>query len=209
MLTRGLVEEFAYDARAGVSLEIRGILPMDYLKVLRVVDGFITKDRRFRLFGTRQTGQLPSVFEWNQAPWRNAYGHLLADVLIVAEDVFGDQYGYELDRGNTGAFIKFFCEGAERIGLSPGTLEEFLVQKVLVTSPTAYDHDLAVRAAKRGLLPLETEHLAFELPLLTNGEYAETNLKIESPSLHLGVLGQLSNQVAGKDEGAPIRRFGS
>jgi len=209
MLNRRLIGEFTHDAGVGASLDLPDTLPMDYVNVLRVADGFITKDRRFRLFGTHQIGQLPSVYEWNQSPWRNCYGHLMTDVFIVAEDIFGDQYGYDLGHGNAGQFIKVLCEGAERVALAPNSLGEFLVQKVLVESPTAYDYDLALRAAERGLMHRDTEHLAFELPLIANGEYSETNLQIESPALHLSILGQLSSQIADKEEGTPIRRFGS
>ena len=204
MLDRELIDEFAYEAGQGQLLEVEK-LPFDFQKVLRVANGFYTKDRLFRLFGIQPIGRLPSVYEWNQSSWKENYRHLLEDVFIVAEDVFGDQYGYDL----AGSLVKVFCEGGERIRLEPNSLEEFLLQRVFVETPNAFDYGLVLEAVKSGLRPSEIEHLAFELPLVTNGEYSVANLQIESPALHLSVLGQISIQVDDMEAGTQIGRFGA
>lgn len=193
----------------GVTQPVEGVtdLPHDYLEVVRLANGFCTRDGTFRLFGTARFDQLPSVFEWNTACWRKSYGQLFEGLFIVAEDIFGDQYGYGMGEAATGPLLKIRCEGGERCVLS-GNLATFLVNSVLSEVPTAYDYDLVTRAFEAGLRPNKCEHLAFVLPLIANGEYDVSNLHVESTALHLGTLGQMSLLNREFEDGTPIRRFG-
>jgi hypothetical protein len=182
-------------------------LPSDYAAVLMQANGFYTSDGAFRLFGTRSLGELPSVTEWNASAWRESYGGILEGLMLVAEDVFGDQYGYEIGCSQSSSLLKIYCEGGERKVLEQRELGTFLEESVLIEEPTAYDFKIFQQARSLGLRPELDEHLAFELPLIVNGEYDISNLHVEPTTLHLGVLGQISLNNRGLANATPIRRF--
>src|SRR5262245_40506529 len=69
-------------------------LPNDYYRIVGHADGFIVRDATFRFFGLTATGQLPSIEQWNAEPWIAEYRELTKDIVFVAEDLFGDQYGF-------------------------------------------------------------------------------------------------------------------
>ncbi len=121
----------------------------------------------------------------------------------MAEDIFGDLYGYAFD-GETCALTKVFCEGGERVACEPGDVVEFLRKRVFSDSPSAFDSRLAHEALSAGLRPDNGEHLAFALPLIAGGSPSVENLTVEPVELHLGVLAQLSLTNSATPDGTPI-----
>ncbi|MCA9140949.1 MAG: hypothetical protein KDB00_29460 [Planctomycetales bacterium] len=179
-------------------------LPVSYRTVLLHANGFSTRDGVFRLFGTERLESLPNIYDWNESTWRKGYGDIFDGILVVAEDIFGDQYGYERE---SSSLVKVFCEGGERQVIDSSDLVSFLKTSILVDEPNAYDVQMVRQAFKAEMRPRLDEHLAFELPLIANGEYDITNLHVESTPLHLGVLGQMSLKNRGLPDGTPIRHF--
>src|SRR6266853_3078570 len=86
-------------------------LPPEYLKILNISNGLLSKRGLIRIFGTA-AGPLPSIFDWNAAEWKREYGRLTDGLVVVAEDVFGDQYGYRFGDREC-KFGKFYCEGGQ------------------------------------------------------------------------------------------------
>ena len=169
-----------------------------------VADGFITTDGLFRVFGFEGDNQLPSLDEWNLSDWKRDYGSLAHGVLFIAEDIFGDQYGY--DFRSKRQFVKFYCEGGEIEALDGG-LNWFIAALVDPIAFGALDAELIEAARVSGRWPSDNEHLAFKLPLIAGGERNASNLGIESVALHLGMLAQISRQTLDQDDGTPIARF--
>jgi hypothetical protein len=186
---------------------VASLYPEEYLRVLRLVNGFVAKDARFRVFGIDPSEALLDVQRWNRAAWKNKYGGLAKDLLLVAEDVFGDQYGYQVKEGSP-RLVKFWCEGGEVEDLpAKGGLEPWLLEHVLTSEPNAFDLVLAEAAAGEGLNPSVDEHLSFVLPLIAGGTTTVDNVEIAQRDFHLNILGQLSVQMHGVPEGTRISRF--
>lgn len=182
-------------------------LPGEYLRVLSVANGFVTRGARFRFFGIRSGETLIDLQRWNRAAWKTEYGALAEGLLFIAEDVFGDQYGYRL-MSDAPRLVKFWCEGGQTEDLSiHGGLESWLLSQVLTLAPKAFDTALADEADDEGLTPGLDEHLAFVLPLIAGGSRTTDNLEVAQRDFHLNVLGQISVQVQGFPEGTRIARF--
>src|SRR5262245_14473493 len=80
--------------QAKLPSEVQGFeCPSGLLALFEFADGFISKDRLFRVFGMTSDAQIPSVEVWNTSEWKTAYGSLAEGLLFIAEDIFGDQYG--------------------------------------------------------------------------------------------------------------------
>lgn len=182
-------------------------LPAPYWSVLRTANGFATRRGYFRLFPLQSFTGLPSVEEWNELPWKREYGSLLGELVIVAEDVFGDQYAFAGDDDKPSILVKMSCEGGRVQPLETQNLITFLAECVLHDAPTAFDFDLAEAAFRIGLRPDIGQHLAFSLPLVSGGECILTNLGVESVSLHMGLLGQMSLRNQSLSDGSKISRF--
>ena len=169
--------------------------PKSLALILSHTGGFITKDRMFRFFGQNHDKQLPSIEQWNASEWKEAYGKSAENVLFVAEDIFGDQYGYRFEgNGERSGFIKFYCEGGE-VEVIEGGINWFLGALSDPIGSGAVDGELldALKAkfkAKK-VWPKANQHIAFTLPLGTGGARDVSNLSIESVEVHLGVLSQL------------------
>jgi hypothetical protein len=181
-------------------------LPNDYYRVLQHANGFLVRGNAFRFFGLEPCGALPSIAQWNASAWVAEYGDLVHDLVFVAEDVFGDQYGFSYREGTPRA-IKFWCEGGEVESLVCESLDQWLVATVLVAEPSVFDAALIRKARQRGLEPAPNQHLSFELPLVTGGKYAVGNLEVLDSHVHLHLLGQLSLKNRSLPEGARIARF--
>lgn len=186
--------------------EVKGFkVPKGVDALLSFSNGFITKKRVFRVFGVTADERIPSVEAWNNAEWTKSYGSCLRDVVLICDDIFGDQYGYRF-AGEERAFVKFYCEGGiiEEI---PGGINEFIEGLLNGVGSHLLDGDLLKKAFEAGLQPSANEHLAFELPLIVGGEASVDNLTIETVSLHLGTLSQLTKEGRRYPEGRRIRRF--
>ncbi|MCA9598246.1 MAG: hypothetical protein KC776_33270 [Myxococcales bacterium] len=185
----------------GDELRVRGsALPGEFWEVARVVDGFTTVGGVFRFF------RVDAIQTHNASSWATAYGSLLDHFVIVAEDIFGDLYGYALD-APCARLAKFYCEGGEMEGCVPPKLAEFLMNRVLGASPSIVDMDMLRAALDAGLRCGPDQHLAFQLPLVAGGEYSVENMGVEDRNLHMGVLGQLSVSTRRARDGAPIASF--
>lgn len=186
---------------SGEEIVVRGhSLPSEYWHLVRASNGFETSSGFFRFFSVGMTASRNSV------EWVSAYGRLLDAFVSVAEDVFGDLYGYAFD-GGAHALTKLYCEGGEREACEPDDVVEFLRRRVFPDPAAAFDSGLAERALLAGLSPETDEHLAFALPLVAGGTRSLENLTVEPASLHLGVLGQLSLANSEVPGGTPIRGF--
>src|SRR5262245_16611798 len=96
------------------AMEIAGVqMPNAYWELLRLANGFVLDDGLFRVFGTASLDVLPSVLEWNSSEWIRSYGDVFHRVAIIAEDVFGDQYGFADMDGRGPEFVKVLCEGGK------------------------------------------------------------------------------------------------
>lgn len=187
---------------SGVEKVVRGqMLPGDYWRVVQASDGFSTENGFFRFFSVAE------VVSRNEAEWVAAYGRILDGFVFVAEDIFGDLYGYAFDVEGGSVLTKLFCEGGGREACEPGVLADFLRERVFSGDPAAFDAGLAERALLSGIAPSGDEHLAFTLPLVAGGEYALENLSVEPVALHLGVLGQMSLANLEASDGALIGGF--
>lgn len=180
--------------------------PKGLITLLGVADGFITGDGLFRVFGFGHDDQLPSLEQWNRSEWKQAYGPLAHGIVFIAEDVFGDQYGYDF-RGKR-QFVKFYCEGGEIEALEGG-INWFIEALVDPFGSGALDGELVKAVRLRGKWPSHKEHLAFKLPLIAGGDRTVDNLEVESVDLHLGILAQLSRQNLDQVDGTPIAHFKS
>jgi hypothetical protein len=79
--------------------------PKGLRALLEFSDGFFTRDGVFRVFGIENLGAIPGIVEWNSSQWKKGYRALAEDLLFIAEDIFGDQYGYSFR--DERRFIKF------------------------------------------------------------------------------------------------------
>ncbi len=180
--------------------------PKGLSALLEFSDGFITLDRCFRVFGMTNDEQIPSLEEWNKSEWVQGYGPLTEGILFIAEDVFGDQYGYRFSGGKR-EFIKFYCEGGRAESLEG--INWFIQALATPVESGALDGELLSAAAARGFDPTANEHLAFRVPLIIGGRRDVSNLAVESVSLHLGTLSQLSLRNADLRQSSPIAGFSS
>ena len=179
--------------------------PKGFASLLAVANGFITKGRLFRVFGTDADPLVPSLEAWNASEWKAAYGHV-ADVFIVAEDIFGDQYGYRFEPKRQ--LVKLWCEGGEGEALEGGI--NWLIGAFFDPFGSgALDEAILEAALQRGLQPQANEHLAYTLPLVTGGDRTADNLSVESAALHLGTVSQLTRANRGHQDGSAISRFRS
>lgn len=184
---------------SGAETAVRGHpLPRDYWHLVRASDGFETTNGFFRFFSVRE------AVSRNGIEWVAAYGRLLEGFVSVAEDVFGDLYGYAFDAGAC-VLTKVYCEGAEREVCEPDDVVEFLRRRVFLDPPRAFDAGLAQNAWLAGLKPARDEHLAFVLPLIAGGTHTLENLTVEPVALHLGVLGQMSLANSEVPDGTPLK----
>lgn len=197
--------QFLREGYLGPEVSVYGYrLPADYWDLARLSDGFATTRGMFRFLSVGGRG---GMLDRNSSSWTEAYGDLLRGFVHVAEDVFGDLYGYVFVDGGPGVLSKFFCEGGGIEPCTPSLLSEFLSSEVLTDQPGAFDALLAQEAWSVGLRPALTEHLAFSVPLIVGGEYGVKNLSVEPLALHLGVLAQLTKRVRELPEGTPIGGF--
>jgi hypothetical protein len=183
-------------------------LPNDYFRVVAHANGFVTRGVAFRFFGLQGCGALPDIVGWNAGAWLTEYGEIADNLVFVAEDAFGDQYGYSY-REAVPRLVKFWCEGGDIAPLPYESLEDWLRDAVLTTGPSAFDRALYVEAQRRELRPGPSEHLSFALPLVTGGEYSVENLEVLDSQFHLHLLGQMSRRNRTLPEGTRIRRFWS
>jgi hypothetical protein len=183
-------------------------LPKTYLDTLRIANGFVLKNGYFRVFGTERLDGLVNVYDWNASSWKQEYREILRGVFIIAEDIFGDQYGFLCNERGEMRLVKVFCEGGE-IEEQDGDFISFLRNRILSNQPLAFDFDLANDAWQAGLMPKLDEHLAFRLPLVSGGDYDLSNLQVETVALHLGMLGQMTLKNKSLPEGTKISGFPS
>jgi len=184
-------------------------LPASYLDVLHVANGFVSNRKAFRLFGIDTQVPALDLHLWNKSSWVAEYGDLAANLVFIAEDIFGDQYGLRFAQGTdqNPVLVKFCCEGGETEVIEAESLAAWLTGSVLREEPTPLDWDLATAAFARGLMPSEAEHLSFSLPLVAGGNAEESNLEVMDRVFHLHLLGQLSLRNRHLPEGAKIDRF--
>ncbi len=191
----------------GPEFPVKGhVLPPDYWEVVRAADGFVTHHGFFRFFSASSEGPQGIRFR-NASPSVDAYGALLEGFVVIAEDIFGDMYGYSADETGAPRLSKFYCEGGEIESCEPSGLPAFLARRLFVQQPDAFDLALASEALGSGIVPGLDEHLAFTLPLIAGGEYDVENLAVESTELHLGLLGQMSLAHSELPDGTPISGF--
>jgi hypothetical protein len=196
----------------GAPILVRGHhLPASYLALLRVANGFVLKQKFFRLFGIAPQALALDLCEWNRSSWIAEYGDLAEDLVFIAEDIFGDQYGLRFagETDQNPVLVKFWCEGGETEVIAAESPIAWLGSSLLRDEPTAFDWSLAAAAHARGLTPTEVEHLAFVLPLVAGGDVVESNLEVMDRVFHLHLLGQLSSKNRSLPEGARISRFSS
>ena len=178
--------------------------PKGIRALLEVANGFITTNRLFRVFGTKPDSLIPSIDEWNATQWKVDYGNLASDILFIAEDIFGDQYGYRF--GEKREFVKFYCEGGETEVIKDG-INWFIASLLNPFTGGALDVGLTQSSQSLGIIPKANEHLAFKIPLVIGGKRDIENIAIESVALHLGTLAQLSRKNLGLSSGAKISVF--
>lgn len=182
-------------------------LPSEFARLLSVADGLVASRRVFRIFGLDGDRTLPSCASWNNSNWKRNFGPLAEDVVFVAEDILGDQYGYR-DRVGGPEFVKFHCEGGDAQPIREG-LDVLMKTLIDPTSTDLVDMDLIEAAFAMGLAAEPDQHFAFTLPLIAGGVYDARNLGVESVELHLGLLGPLSLENRKHRAGASIFRFSS
>jgi hypothetical protein len=173
--------------------------------LLSIANGLVTRDRAFRVFGTDPLPGIPSLSQWNESDWKKAYESLANDLIFVAEDAFGDQYGYRF-LPNGSEFIKFCCEGGKTMVVEQG-INQLIESLIDPARGNLIDLDLFAGAKAKGLVVGENQHLAFHIPLIVGGQYAISNLTIESTDLHLGTLAQLSVKNLEVLAGTKIDKF--
>ena len=161
--------------------------------ILSFADGFVTKDSAFRVFGLHNDDILPGLTEHNASEWKQRYRELAQENLFIAEDLFGDQYGYRLKNGKN-EFVKFYCEGG-RIEPVPGGINHFIEAMISPTKSGIIDWGMVIAAFALGKRPNAGQHLAFQIPLIMGGDYDAQNIEIESRALHLGTLSQLTQEL--------------
>jgi len=186
-------------------------LPAGYLDLLRIANGFVSSRKTFRLFGIDTKVPALDLRSWNDSPWVAEYGELAANLVFIAENVFGDQYGLRFWDGAERApvLVKFWCEGGKTEVIDVESFDTWLASSVLCETPTALDWPLAMAAFAQGLAPSVEEHLSFSLPLVVGGENELSNLEVIDRVFHLHLLGQLSQKNRGLPDGARIDRFRS
>jgi len=186
-------------------------LPAAHLEFLRVANGLVSKRTAFRLFGIEPTLPALDLLEWNRSPWVAEYGALAAGLVFIAEDIFGDQYGWRFSDAadQNPVLVKFWCEGGETEVIEAGSLSAWLTSSMLRDKPTGLDRPLVAAAFAQGLRPSVTEHLSFVLPLIAGGAAEVSNLEVADRAFHLHLLGQLSLKNQRLPEGTRINRFWS
>jgi len=175
----------------------------DYATLLEEANGITIDHGIFRVFGAGQSTLSRDALAWNNEAWRARY-RLSHNIVLWAENVFGDQYG--VDRNN-GALVLLNCEGGLLERLPYKTIKLCLEHIVLGPPSEWIEVDLVRAAYERGLRASLTEHLSFVLPLICGGKADVENLEVMDGAAHLDVLGQIVEQSRGLPNGTPIGRF--
>jgi hypothetical protein len=190
----------------------------NYALFLRSCNGGYTDDRFLHLFGgTGPSGH--NVFDWNRPEmWKGHYG-LDHKFFCFAEDIFGNQYGFDLAKVNTAAVDFDAVEGEEGnvkiLFVDTGELipcaqsfEAFIEYYVI-----DHDTDNELRelyeafVIDRGEPIPGLHHLSYKLPLLLGGDGSSVgNLEIVDSTTNLRFLGQVVSQVKKLPKGTKIKR---
>ena len=180
----------------------RRALP-EHCAMLEMANGLELHGGLFRVFGVGNASSVRDALAWNQLDWRAAY-RLPTSTIIWGENIFGDQFGFDISRG---VVAMLNCEGG-KLEVLPVRSPTGYLEGVLLKEPSAWIETNLVRAAERlGLCPSLVEHLSFEAPLMCGGAADESNLEVMDAAAHLDLLGQLVEQSRGVPEGTPIRGF--
>ena len=186
-------------APSAVPATWRSIMPA-LCALLEEANGMVLHHGLFRVFGMGDTCACRNALSWNRAEWRQAFG-LPESIVLWGENVFGDQFGVE---SGSGLVVRLSCEGG-RLDRLPYRSPCEQIESMLLEDPRTWiEADLVSAAFRRGLRPLPTEHLSFEVPLVCGGTAAEDNLEVLDGGAHMDVLGQIVEQNRGVPEGTRI-----
>ena len=188
----------------------------DFNSFLHSCNGGYTRDGFIHLFGTSGP---PShdLLQWNQSQlWKKYYG-LGDSFLIFAEDVFGNQYGFDLTKSRSKELDFNATEGPE------GNLKYFMVDNAtLIACADSFDsfiewsifssesdelRDL-LRAFNQSYGPVsQLHHLSARKPLVLGGDGSSIhNLEVTESVSNLRFLGHLVMQVKQLTPGTMIKR---
>ena len=166
---------------------------------LERVGHLLAFDGCLRCFGF-SGDELPTIFEWNNSPWRQAYGDLLVeDLFFFAEDVLGNQFAF----GDDG-IVRFDIEtgATERMA---GDFAQFAAR--MVDNPD----DLANRwllnrwKKAKGQAPRPNQHLVPIVPFVAGGEFVASNLYALERYESMMLRGQIADQIKNVPDGTQIR----
>lgn len=174
-----------------------------YVALLKVANGIIIRDGVFRVFGLGDDCVTRDVVSWNRSSWRSRFPELGDAIPLWGENIFGDQFGFDLVAE---CVVLFKCDGAALERTSYRGLTDFIWDEML-SEPPAIEMDLIEAARGRGLRPSPVEHLGFVLPLVCGGKADAANLEVMDGAAHLDLLGQITQQLQGVPEGTTIRGF--
>jgi hypothetical protein len=193
-----------------------------FVEFLSRCNGGYTSDGFFHLFGC-SGGRGHNIFEWNNSDlWKKYYG-LDDNFFAFAEDIFGDQYGFDLKKpsysngaradgrldfsaseGEEGNIKILFVDTGKLIPAAP-SFEDFI--EICVLDP---DEDLrglhrAFVETTRSPVPVRC-HIAYRHPLVLGGSETDLdNLELSDSASHLRLLGQIVTQTRLLPRGTRIK----
>jgi hypothetical protein len=183
------------------------VLPEEYFLVLNQANGFYTLSGLFRFFGTVPFEGIPDIISLNHSDWISEYDNpKISEIFFFAEDIFGNFYGFLMQKNEQAKIVKFYCEGDEIMEFNDTSLISWLNQKILIDDLEIIDTEMAYNFLSQKSVQL-SEHIAFSLPLMLGGAYDLSNCEVMERNFHLALLGQVVSQVRKYPDGSKIKRF--
>jgi len=164
-------------------------------------EGFYAFGRSLHVFGRVREPRFHSIFLWNDRDgWISEYGDLADDLLLFAENAFGDQFAFNGER-----IVHFLAETGQQTDLA-GDVEEWL--SILLADPNRYleSDGIAEWTKQRGLIPMG-KHIVPAIPfvLSTNMDNRDNKLSLADPFKSMSFKGTIARQIKDLPDGAQIQ----
>lgn len=179
-------------------------LPSLFRRFYGQSNGGLTKGGYFHFFGTGGPAW-HDVVAWN-APdiWKSSYEIDLSNLFFFSEDVFGNQFGFDLSSESENVFLFWVDDG--RLEHFAESVEEFLNYTVYGVETFREMKQLYERFPEsRGGSKLPLQHLSYKIPILLGGQSdSPLNLEYSDPIQHLRLLGQIVTQCKKLGHGTKV-----
>lgn len=157
------------------------------------------------IMGAARPFRHDDLVTWNQPhDWKAAFGsHDLTRFVFFADDVFGNQFGYEPGTPNP-PVIRFDVQVGEVNELAP-SIEAFFEEVLVEDGDWLLGGDLLRSYRDGGEFLQVGQHLALLMPSLLGGSMDPENLRPVDPSTNLHLAGQVLTRIKPLPPGTEVR----